>query len=719
MLKVLEGKCNWTVLVNDDFDCVFPEWVKVKRYKKEFNDNVANRFLNRFISEGLEPKTQYFTLNDDDSVEEGFFDKIPNADVIIVSAQRTDREQKHIVWDDWKNKIGHFRYGIDTLLACPENMKIGRVGGSQLIIKGKVWRNFRNGLNPEGDGEMILKIAEEYPITYLPDAFLYFNYLEDGRWDKFVRYPNIVVYTPFYRTENFPYLVSMLKGKVRWVVLVDSKDDAVFPEWVEVRRYEKPPEITNNRYDSMSCYWMMNKFIEDGLDDETQYLCLSDDDAVGSDFFGQIPDKDLVIVTLNRGDKLSDKDLQLRFNNGMIVDGLIFDQSSPVLAVESNAKRFQTQQMIIKGKLLKKYKFGLNSHADGELIEKIIKENEPVYLKDTVVLFNYFEDGRYSMFQRPKVKRKHPVALFVGDYFRGANVKSGLSEWEGGIWQSLESTGLADVARFHYDKFYLVTGSNGDNTFIKRFNEIKPDFVVIVLYKPPSLADRSIVSVEVLDYIHRSGTPIVAIWGDPQSFEQRWLSSSLERLIKHNYVTGSESLCKQMGYKYMHVPKDQRIFNNPNLERKQDVVFVGTYQGREYRMKTLKFLIDNKVNLFYGGSECYDHLSTEDYAEKYKTAKIALSFNNLPNANLTNARVFEVMSCGALLMEQKSEETEKLYIPGVDYVEWTDEIDLLNKIKYYLEHEDERKKIADSGHKKTIELYSAKTFWNEALKGII
>ena len=43
------------------------------------------------------------------------------------------------------------------------------------------------------------------------------------------------------------------------------------------------------------------------------------------------------------------------------------------------------------------------------------------------------------------------------------------------------------------------------------------------------------------------------------------------------------------------------------------------------------------------------------------------------------------------------------FVDGEDYVSYSDREDMLNKIKYYLEHEDERKMIAENGCRKVRE----------------
>ena len=256
--------------------------------------------------------------------------------------------------------------------------------------------------------------------------------------------------------------------------------------------------------------------------------------------------------------------------------------------------------------------------------------------------------------------------------------------------------------------------------FKAAFDDLKPDFVVIVMYKAPSGADPTVISLSSLEHIKQAGVPIIAIWGDVESLEQQWLARSLEPWITKNISTASKEIAENMGYKYMHVPKNPKVFYSDDRVRDLDVVFSGSFgAGREDRQRAIKYLLDNGVKIIYGGSECGDHFPVMEYADRYRQAKIALSFSTACGKNVVNARSFEVMTCGAMLLEKEGDELKKLYTPNVDYVPWTDEVDLLNKVRYYLEHEDERKKIADSGHKKTIELYSAKTFWDSALKGII
>ena len=486
-------------------------------------------------------------------------------------------------------------------------------------------------------------------------------------------------------------MAKTLKGKANWTVLIDDHELApLFPEWVTVKKMDAPPRRAN----LCASNWLFNEFISQGLEAETQYMILCDDDSVEEGFFDKIPNEDVVITSMKRGEHVPMKNCA--YGHGDLI-------ASPN---NIGIGKVAGEQCIMKGKVLRNFRYGLNHVGDGVMIMRAVEETNPVYVPDAYVLFNYFEDGRYDSF------RRKPLVIFIGDYYCAANPQMGKSEWEGNIWASLDSTGLADVLTFHLDKYYYHYKRRGDEAILAEINRLKPDYVIVVLYKPLG-SDPTVINVSTLASIN---VPIISIWGDLEASEQQMLAKQVEPFCSQIIGTANKEVVERLGYTYMHVPKDSRVFNNPNKERDIDVLFNGSFgYGREERRDVLQYLLNKGIKLVAGGSEGGDHFSTEEYADRYKRAKIAISFSKARGMNVVNARVFEVMNCGSLLLEQDSEELAKLYTPYTHYIPWKDEVDLLEKVSYYLEHEDERKLIADAGHKRTIELYSAKTFWEQVL----
>ncbi len=501
----------------------------------------------------------------------------------------------------------------------------------------------------------------------------------------------ITVVTPFTRSENKDYLLKLLEGKCNWTVLLNHDSQETFPGWVTVKRFN----ITKRDAGWYPSNWMFNQFIESGLDDETQYMILCDDDSVEEGFFDKIPNEDVVVVSMKRGDKA------IPNNNATYpTNTLIADPENMHIGMVAG------EQLIVKGKVLRNYRYGGSGVGDGQMAEMISADEQITYVPDAFVLFNYFQDGRYDAF------RRKPIVLFICDHWCASNPKMGISEWETNLWKSLESLETFNIARFHYDKYYFHTGKQGDVALLEAIKDIKPDWVVVVIYKelgtPVTMSLPALASIEC---------PVVSIWGDLEAIEQQVLCTSLQPFMYKTVATASKSVADRFGYTYMHVPRDPRIFNNPQEKRDIDIVFSGSYgYGREERQEAMLHLLNNGIKLVHGGSEGGDHFTTEEYADRYKRAKLALSFSIARGVNVVNARPFEAMNCGSMLLEQESLELAKLYTPFVDYVPWTDKEDLLKKVKYYLKHDDEREKIAYNGWKRTQELYSAKTFWEKILK---
>jgi spore maturation protein CgeB len=74
-------------------------------------------------------------------------------------------------------------------------------------------------------------------------------------------------------------------------------------------------------------------------------------------------------------------------------------------------------------------------------------------------------------------------------------------------------------------------------------------------------------------------------------------------------------------------------------------------------------------------------------------------------------RIFEVMTSGAMLLEDWGSEAAYLFEDGKDYVTYHNKEELVNLIGYYLAHSDERERIARSGHDKATTIYNATNLW--------
>lgn len=108
-----------------------------------------------------------------------------------------------------------------------------------------------------------------------------------------------------------------------------------------------------------------------------------------------------------------------------------------------------------------------------------------------------------------------------------------------------------------------------------------------------------------------------------------------------------------------------------------------------------------------------------DYAENmpkvFKCSKINLNFTSKSIKTGVPLRIFDIMGAGGFLITNYQQELPEYFDIGQDLVVYENEADLIEKIGYYLAHEEERIQIAESGQKKVRECYT----WKQRIEDIM
>ena len=84
----------------------------------------------------------------------------------------------------------------------------------------------------------------------------------------------------------------------------------------------------------------------------------------------------------------------------------------------------------------------------------------------------------------------------------------------------------------------------------------------------------------------------------------------------------------------------------------------------------------------------------------FKQSKINLNITLRGMKGGVPLRAIDIMGCGGFLLSNFQSGFLDYFVPGEDFVYFENKEDLLYKIDYYLEHEEERKEIAGNGHDK-------------------
>ena len=87
---------------------------------------------------------------------------------------------------------------------------------------------------------------------------------------------------------------------------------------------------------------------------------------------------------------------------------------------------------------------------------------------------------------------------------------------------------------------------------------------------------------------------------------------------------------------------------------------------------------------------------------------------DLSSVNQLVYRYLEVMAADSLLLAPWVMGMERYFVPGVDFVVFSDLNDACKKAHYYLDRPDEARKISKSGHAKASALINCHAFWLQA-----
>ncbi|WP_404449354.1 glycosyltransferase [Sutcliffiella horikoshii] len=172
---------------------------------------------------------------------------------------------------------------------------------------------------------------------------------------------------------------------------------------------------------------------------------------------------------------------------------------------------------------------------------------------------------------------------------------------------------------------------------------------------------------------------------------------------------------------YMPFAIDSRFFtpHRPIFKYKSDVSIIGHF--RPNRLETAKALQENfRCKIFGRGwpipsmGPVYD----DEWFKAMYSTKMVVNFP-LTGAGYTNVKVgiFEAAATGRLIFTEYFEEMEHFFEYGKEIIAYSDQADLMKKIRYFLQHTDEAEAIGLAGQKKCADNHTWKhrleTFFKE------
>lgn len=298
------------------------------------------------------------------------------------------------------------------------------------------------------------------------------------------------------------------------------------------------------------------------------------------------------------------------------------------------------------------------------------------------------------------------------------------------------------VTYFPFDEIMDDIGKEKMNDkLLKKVLDIKPDLCFFFLFTDE-------ISLETIKKISQQTKTFNWFADDHWRFHN--FSKHLAPLFTYVSTTDSQTLDKYHTYHIANVIKTQWACNHflykphsdiyKKIDYKYDISFVGQSHG--IRKKFISHLIkmglsvncfgsgwsngkisqDNMIDVF-----CHSKINL-NLTEASKTSmvknifKIVISYKNnkyrlnkpytwldnvrsylrSPNTQI-KGRNFEVPGSGGLLCTQDADNLSEYYIDGKEVLVFKNTKDMIDKITYYLHHEDERIKIVQAGYERTLD----------------
>lgn len=152
-------------------------------------------------------------------------------------------------------------------------------------------------------------------------------------------------------------------------------------------------------------------------------------------------------------------------------------------------------------------------------------------------------------------------------------------------------------------------------------------------------------------------------------------------------------------------------------ERDIDVLFIGALHvnkmpllakvkkafGRSFQLFGLAgFKRNLYFNVKYGAPGWIAAVRFEDYVRLYRRAKIGINVHNRGDYTVGSYRLFDLPANGVMQISDGGRHLGAFFSVGEEIVGYRDADDLIDKVRYYLAHEDERVAIARRGYRRVM-----------------
>jgi len=184
--------------------------------------------------------------------------------------------------------------------------------------------------------------------------------------------------------------------------------------------------------------------------------------------------------------------------------------------------------------------------------------------------------------------------------------------------------------------------------------------------------------------------------------------------------------CKDV--KWLPQAMDPDFFNKIPITKEDhekydcDVMFAGDVNWAMHtdRKAWIKKIRQSGVNIKVYGPSTNNYIKNHEFSKAARCAKISLGRSALVNiATSISVRDYQIMGAGGFLLTNNVKDLHHLFELNRECVIYMNDDDCVDKIHYYLHHEDERKKIQETGFKAAHEKHTYKVRVQQILDDLV
>lgn len=311
--------------------------------------------------------------------------------------------------------------------------------------------------------------------------------------------------------------------------------------------------------------------------------------------------------------------------------------------------------------------------------------------------------------RKPLVKKAGRLEkiLFVGPKF---NDRGTLDFDYINFYKTFEKMGY-DTSIFDYGPGQeRITRANANEEFVSAVRKEEPDMVFTTNYSEKLLPMRTIerLSFETRIVTCNFNSDDIGTFEFLDRFwanKHNWILTPERRALENYAARGfGNVILTQYGF-------NPEFFYKESVPKEYEISFTGSPTASSFRERMLGKLKGEGFPLTVLSHE-------HNMREVINKSRINLNFSGLaraPHLRHMKARVFEVTGAGGFLLTERTPNLEEYFDIGREVEDFKDERELKEKIRYYLENESERERIALAGYTRAQKEHTYEKRMNDAI----